>query len=109
MLPMFGGTKDKLNYHTWRCYVLGLKNNCYADNAFLTTVQNMLSGYAGEHYITIATRPHDPNHGSHLNQVMEDLDHHFGFSTNYDGMMSELYKMQQGLYELASFFGIRLE
>ena len=89
--------------------MIGIKNHCYANSAFLITVQNLLSGYAGEHYITIAARPHDPNHGSHLNQVMEDLDRHFGFSTNYDGMMSELYKMQQGLYELASFFGIRLE
>ena len=45
----------------------------------------------------------------HLDQVVEDLDRHFGFSTNYDGMMSELYKMKQEPYELASFFGIWLQ
>ena len=52
---------------------MGIKNHCYANNAFLTTVQNLLSGYTGEHYTTIATRPHDPNHGSHLNKSWRTL------------------------------------
>ena len=72
-------------------------------------IQNSLWGYAGEHYAMIAARPHDPCQGGHLDQVVEDLDRHFGFSTNYDGMMSEMYKMKQEPYELASFFGIWLQ
>ena len=39
------------------------------------------------------TRPYNPLRGGHLDQVVEDLDWHFGFSTNYDSMMSELYKI----------------
>ena len=47
--------------------------------------------------------------GGRLTQVVADLDRHFGFLTNYDGMMSELYKMKQEPYELVSYFGIRLQ
>ena len=44
-----------------------------------------------------------------LDQVIADLDRHFGFATNYDGMMSELYKMKQELFESVSYFGIHLQ
>ena len=41
--------------------------------------------------------------------MIADLDHHFGFATNYDGMMSELYKMKQEPFESISYFGIWLQ
>ena len=105
-VPMFGGTKDEITYHMWRCYVMGLKNNRHSDRTILMAIQNSLRDNTGEHYAMIAARPYNPHQGSHLDQVVEDLDRHFGFSTNYDGMMSELYKMKQEPYELALFFGI---
>ena len=33
-------------------------------------------GYVGEHYATIIAHSHNPAIGGHLNQVVEDLDHH---------------------------------
>ena len=75
----------------------------------LTAIQNSLRGHAGEHYATIAARPWGRAQGSQLDQVIADLDRHFGFATNYDGMMSELYKMKQEPFESVSYFRIRLE
>ena len=98
-----------MTYHTWRCYVLGLRNHGHSDQSILTAIQNSLRGHAGEHYATLAARPWDPARGSQLDQVIADLDRHFGFATNYDGMMSELYKMRQEPYETVSYFGIRLQ
>ena len=108
-LPMYGSSKDKMTYHIWRCYVLGLRNHGHSDQSILTAIQNSLRGHAGEHYATLAARPWDPAHGSQLDQVIADLDRHFGFATNYDGMMSELYKMRQEPHESVSYFGIRLQ
>ena len=108
-LPLFGGMKDEITYHTWRCHVMALKNNGHSDQAILTAIQNSLRGYPGEYYATIAAWQYDPLRGGRLTQVVADLDRHFGFSTNYDGMMSELYKMKQEPYELVSYFGIRLQ
>ena len=71
---MFGGTKDEITYHTWWCYVMGLRNNGHSDRAILIVIQNSLRGYTGEHYATIAARSYDPLQGSHLDQVVEDLD-----------------------------------
>ena len=67
-LPMFGGTKDKITYHTRDCYVMGLKNNGHSDRAILLAFQHSLRGYAGEHYTTIAARSHDPAQRKHLGQ-----------------------------------------
>ena len=98
-----------MTYHTWRCYVLGLRNAGHSDQSILTAIQNSLRGHAGEHYATLAARPWDPARGGQLDQVIADLDRHFGFATNYNGMMSELYKMKQEPYESVSYFGIRLQ
>ena len=108
-LPMYGSSKDEMTYHTWRCYVLGLRNHGHSDPSILTAIQNSLRGPAGEHYATLAARPWDPARGRQLDQVIADLDRHFGFATNYDGMMSELYKMRQEAFESVSYFGIRLQ
>ena len=98
-----------MTYHTWRCYVLGLRNHGHSDQSILTAIQNSLCGHAGEHYATLAARPWDPARGSQLDQVIADLDRHFGFATNYDRMMSELYKMRQEPFETVSYFGIHLQ
>ena len=103
---MYGSSKDKLTYHTWHCYVLGLRNHGHSDHSIMTAIQNALRGHTGEHYTTSAAQPWDPAQGSLLDQVIADLDCHFGFATNYNGMMSKLYKMKQEPYELVSCFGI---
>ena len=108
-LPMYGSSKDEMMYHTWRCYILGLRNHGHLDQSILTAIQNSLRGHMGEHYATLAARPWDPARGSQLDQVIADLDRHFGFATNYDGMMSELYKMRREPYETVSYLGIRLQ
>ena len=41
--------------------------------------------------------------------MIADLDCHFGFATNYNGMMSELYKIRQKPFESVTYFGIRLQ
>ena len=78
-LPMYGSSKDEMTYHTWRCYVLGLRNHGHSNPSILTAIQNSLQGPAGEHYATLAARPWDPARGSQLDQVIADLDRHFGF------------------------------
>ena len=48
-LPMYRSSKDEMTYHTWRCYVLGLRNHGHSDQSILTAIQNSLCGHAGEH------------------------------------------------------------